>query len=82
MVALEQRRPEVQTGAIEAATCLMLEGKKPTLEGEGAEGQCSCEGTLLCRGNPARKAFDKPMEVLSLVGKKGKLCCCQWSGGE
>jgi hypothetical protein len=43
------------------------------LEGEGIEGQCSCEGTLVCRGNPTRKAYDKPCGGPDLSGKEGKL---------
>jgi len=51
----------------------MLIRKKPSLEGEVDEGQCSCEGTLLCRGNPTTKASDKPHGGLEINGKEGEL---------
>ena len=55
------------------AAGLVLAGKKPILEGEGIEGQCSCEGTLLHRGNPAGNPFDKPRGGPELSGEEGRL---------
>jgi hypothetical protein len=52
---------------------LVLAGKKPVLEGEGIEGQCSCEGTLLHIGNLAGKAYDKPHGGPELSGEEGRL---------
>jgi hypothetical protein len=50
---------------------LVLARKKPALEGEGIEGQCSCEGSLFHIGNPAGKAFDKPHGGPDLSGEEG-----------
>jgi len=52
---------------------LVLDGKKPMLEGEGIEGQCRCEGTLFHRGNPVGKASDKPNGGLDISGEEGRL---------
>jgi hypothetical protein len=50
---------------------LVLSRKKPKLEGEGIEGQCSYERTPLCRGNLVGKAFDKPLGCPKLRGERG-----------
>jgi hypothetical protein len=71
MVMLEQIRPKIETEAKEV-TSLMLVGKKPKMEGEGVEGQCSFENTPLCRGNLAGKASNKPHGGPELNGKERK----------
>jgi hypothetical protein len=47
----------------------MLAGNKPTMEGESPKGNYSCEGTLLCIGNPVGKASNKPHGGIDLSGK-------------
>jgi hypothetical protein len=54
-------------------TNLVLTGNKLMLEGEGIEGQCSCEGTLLHRGNPAGNEYDKLHGSPELSGEEGRL---------
>jgi len=61
---------------------LVLVGKKLVLEGEGIEGQCNYEGTLLHRGNPAGKAYDKPRGAPKLSGEEGRIYCFHSSGGD
>jgi len=52
---------------------LVLDGKKLVLEGEGVEGQCSYEGSLLHRGNTIGKASYKPRGNLELSGEEERL---------
>jgi hypothetical protein len=51
----------------------VLVGKKLVLDGEGVEGQCSYEGTLLHRGNLAGKEYDKPLGGPNISGEEGRL---------
>jgi hypothetical protein len=62
-------------------TGLVLAGKKSVLEGEGIEGRCSDEGTLLHIGNSNGKASDKPHGGPNLSGEEGRLILFpyQWS---
>jgi hypothetical protein len=64
-------KTQIQTGAIEGHD-LVLTGKKLTLVRGGHRGTVYREGTPLCRGNLVGKVPDKPVEVLSSVGR-GKL---------
>jgi hypothetical protein len=68
--SIEDPKPRLEKKRVAG---LVLAGKKPVLEGEGIEGQCSCEGTLLHRGNPAGKAYDKPRGGPELSGEEGRL---------
>jgi hypothetical protein len=68
--SIEDPKPRLEKKRVAG---LVLAGKKLVLEGEGIEGQCSCEGTLLHRGNPAGKASDKPCGGPELSGEEGRL---------
>jgi hypothetical protein len=68
--SIEDSKPRLEKKRVEG---LVLAGKKPVLEGEGIEGQCSYEGTLLHRGNLAGKAYDKPHGGPELSGEEGRL---------
>jgi hypothetical protein len=68
--SIEDSKPRLEQNRV---VSLVLAGKKPMLEGEGIEGQCSCEGNLLYRGNPTGKAYDKPCGGPELSGEEGRL---------
>jgi hypothetical protein len=69
---LEHRRPKPKTGEKEGRG-LGVGWKETDAGRRGREGQCSCEGTLLHRGNPAGKASDKPRGGPELSGEEGRL---------
>jgi hypothetical protein len=52
---------------------LVLAGEKPMLEGEGVEGKCSFEGTLMQKRNLVGKASDKTHGGTELSGKEERL---------
>jgi hypothetical protein len=73
-------KTQIQTGATEDCN-LVPTGKKLTLVREVTEGLYSREGTPLCRGNLVGRVPDKPVEVLSSVGR-GKLLLFPVEEGE
>jgi hypothetical protein len=68
--SIKDPKPRLEKNRV---TKLVLARKKSMLQGEGAEGQCSCEGTLLHRGNIAGKESNKPHGGTKLSREEGRL---------